>query len=561
MKTALNLPIYGAGDLDRYYRLMTAGQFYNSIKDFSTAADRYREALAMHERILGVDNSGILDPMMHLALEMSNQGRFAEADLLFDRVGVLARRALDRNDHARYWSYRALHAANMQDFEAALDFARRATRLRKEIAQGQPGLTVSNVDETARREDRAILAGAETASIVDIIQSLYVESAMLQRLGRMAEAEEALAEAKRILRRAHEMPPSWEPELLGLSARIAKTKGADAERSQYLTTAGSLWQQFAPGERPSVINYLKLGESNLAEGRKDDAMQAFRQAISLVKSQGGSLTYDQLQPFFRAGFERAESRPEERDRLYAEMFEAGQLVRSERTTHTIARAVARLAANEGEAGALVRDYQEAQDERLVLYRRFEEAVAQPETDESRARIDELKTKISELNRRIRDVGSQVQAAHPRYHQLVDSVVEAAHVIDLIKPGEALAQVLLGTNEGILFLVRDGKVRAFALDLPLPEAEEIVRELRTGLEPKVDGTLPSFNVALAHQLYQRLFRPALDDITVDHLITVPTGPLLSLPFGLLVTEKPPEVSGYDYRQVPWLLRRSAISLLP
>lgn len=561
MKTALNLPIYGAGDLNRYYRLMTAGQFYNSIKDFSTAADRYREALAMHERILGVDNPGILDPLMHLALEMSNQGRVAEADLLFDRVGVLTRQTLDRSDRARYSSYKALHAANQRDFDQALDFARQATRLRKEIAQGQPRTSVGSVDTAARRDDTTILAGAETASIVDIIQSLYIESAMLQRLGRVAEAEEALAEAKRILRNAQEMPPSWEPELLGLSARIAKSKGADAERSQYLTTAVSLWQQFAPDERPSVINYLKLGDSNLAEGRKDDAMQAFRQAIALVKERGGSLTYDQLQPFFHAGFERAQARPAERDRLYAEMFEAGQLVRSERTTHTIARAVARLAASEGEAGQLVRDYQEAQDQRLMLYRRFEEAVAQPDTEANRARIEALKNDISEINRRIRDLGSLVQAAHPRYYQLVDSVVDAAQVIDLIKPGEALVQVLLGTNEGILFLVHDGTVRAFALDLSLPEAEDIVWELRTGLEPKADGTLPKFNAPLAHRLYRRLLGPALDDITVDHLITVPTGPLLSLPFGLLVTDPPPKVSGYNYRRVPWLLRRSAISLLP
>ena len=48
--------IYGAGEIRTYYRLMAAGQFYNSIKDFTTAAHRYREAVALHERVFGADN-------------------------------------------------------------------------------------------------------------------------------------------------------------------------------------------------------------------------------------------------------------------------------------------------------------------------------------------------------------------------------------------------------------------------------------------------------------------------------------------------------------------------
>ena len=144
---------------------------------------------------------------------------------------------------------------------------------------------------------------------------------------------------------------------------------------------------------------------------------------------------------------------------------------------------------------------------------------------------------------------------------MDSVVDANRVIGLINPDEVLLQILLGTHEGIAFLVSKGKVRAFPLDLSLQQAAEIVSEIRLGIEVNADGTLPDFDVVLAHQFYRRLFNPILDEINVGHIITVPTGALLSLPFALLVTEKPPPIFNYDYRKVQWLARRSAISLLP
>ena len=110
----------------------------------------------------------------------------------------------------------------------------------------------------------------------------------------------------------------------------------------------------------------------------------------------------------------------------------------------------------------------------------------------------------------------------------------------------------------------------------------VEALRQGL------TLSSqFDVAKSHSLYLRLLLIANEIRDVTHLISVPTGSLLSLPFGLLVTDKPlfneqqstPEVEGdaaqrglemickdrkpasSDYTSVAWLAKRSAISLSP
>lgn len=553
--------IYSADDIHNYYQMMRAGQFYNSIKDFKTAAERYRQALALQDRALTDQNSRI-DPMMHLALDISNQGRFDEAELLFERVGNLLNNASDPNQAARYWSYKALHAANKRNFEEALQLAHRATQMRRELSKKARGSNVQFPGQNAAQATTAsILGGDQAHNPYDMVQSLYIEAAMLERLGRLDDAEQHLREAKALWQRAYEIPLYWEPELIGLTARMANDKGSEDEQSQLLSNAVSLWENIAPGERPSVINYLKLGAAYKQQGHLEQAMATFRKAIELIKQRSGSLNFDQLLPFFEAALEFADVHPDQKAQIHAEMFEAGQLIRSERTTETIAKAVARFSTAEGAAGEVMRDFQEAQDQRHFLYQEYEIALAEPETPEQIAKINTLKDKLAATKQRIIDLGIQVQAALPRYNQLIDTGVNAAGIIKLIAQDEALVQILLGNDRGLLFLVKEQKIQAFLIDLSWRKSAEIVSQLRRGLEPTATGSLPAFDVELAYSLYRKLFDPIADQLNVKHLISVPSGPLMSLPFGLLVTENPPPIHGFDYRQVQWLTKRTAISLLP
>lgn len=560
--------LYGAGDLRTYYRLMTAGQFYNSVKDSPSAANRYREALALHERMLGIENPETLEPMMHLALELSNQKRFAEAQALFERAETMAKQSVDRTDYARYLSYRALHAANQHQFAAALEFAKTSTALRRDLAAQRSVLTVGDMGgagqgvAVAQRAEVAVLGSIKTPTVVDIVQSLYLEAAMLERLGNLDQAQKTLAEASKILQESDEAPPTWQPELLGLGARIAKARREGEQRERRLNTAATLWDEVAPGERPSGITYLRLGQAYRERGRREDAMIAFRRGIKLVESRGGSLNSDQLSLFFNTAYELAQNQPGQRDALYREMFEAGQLVRGGKTAQDIARAAARLAASEGDAGEIVRELQENQDERYFVYRAYEAEVARGESEGNRERLEKIRNRIAEINKDIEDLSTQVQAALPGYNVLMDAIVESERVTRLVQPGEALVQVFLGDPGSFVFVVKQGQVGAHPIKISEREVARIVKELRAGLEPSPDWKLPPFNVHLANQLYRSLFGSLSKEVEdVQHLITVPTGPLLSLPFGLLVTESPPKISGNDYTGVSWLARRSAISLLP
>jgi CHAT domain-containing protein len=74
----------------------------------------------------------------------------------------------------------------------------------------------------------------------------------------------------------------------------------------------------------------------------------------------------------------------------------------------------------------------------------------------------------------------------------------------------------------------------------------------------------FDVARAYKLYQRLFGGIEDLIKDKHLLIVPSGPLTQLPFQALVTHSPKAalpVSFAGYRDIAWLARRHAITVLP
>ena len=75
----------------------------------------------------------------------------------------------------------------------------------------------------------------------------------------------------------------------------------------------------------------------------------------------------------------------------------------------------------------------------------------------------------------------------------------------------------------------------------------------------------FDVGRAHDLYKALLGPVEDLIKGKHLLIVPSGPLTSLPFNVLVTEQPQVANApsklSEYRTTAWLGTRQPITVLP
>ncbi len=153
----------------------------------------------------------------------------------------------------------------------------------------------------------------------------------------------------------------------------------------------------------------------------------------------------------------------------------------------------------------------------------------------------------------------MQAASPNYGQLVQQVVPASAVLAALHPHEAFVSIVLGDKDGWAFLLRDNTIAIAKVDGGIPRMAKLVHDTRASIELTAAG-LPTFNIAAARELYDATLggfgATALDGETA--LVVAPSGPLLSIPFEVLLTgpAQPDNLAA-----APWLMRKLAIAHVP
>jgi CHAT domain-containing protein len=566
--TQLSDRLFGSGDMQDYYRLLQLAKYHNIVRNHTDAEKAYRDAMAVHQRLLGADNPETGDAMVHLALSLSNQGRIKEADPLFDRAGKLVQGAADPLLRARFVSYKSMHLANQGQRVQAYELARRATAMRRQVQAEFGGLDTSLDQGLAGRSfglatDRTVLSNSAVESAaLDVAQSLLIEAALDVRDGRSAAAETARNEAIGYFRRSRVVPDWWPPNVVELETEIALAR--KDYRTAELASRRLLadWSKLYPKSRPEGVAQLTLGRVLALEGRTEEALALFRAGTKTIQGTAGGLRFNQLQIYLEIAQALAERKPELRQALHAEMFEAAQLVRSGVTSRSIALAAARLAAGDQKIGAVIREKQEAERERFRLQGEYNLVLSLPEDGKSQKELARLRAEIAAQDDMLKQLNEQVQAAATGYNQLIEAPTTAESIVKLLRPNEALMAILVGEQRSYVFVLRADGVTMATIEVPDADLTESVALIRAGTDAGDTGRLPRFNLAEAHKLYRQLFGPvakALDG--VEHLVVAPSRALASLPFGLLVTEPPPRVAGNDYRDVKWLQRNVALSLVP
>ncbi len=81
---------FSSGDIGQFDTLMAAGTRANLADNPGAAESAFRAALALQQKALGKDNPNTATALMSLALQLSNEGRYAEAEALFADAGKLA---------------------------------------------------------------------------------------------------------------------------------------------------------------------------------------------------------------------------------------------------------------------------------------------------------------------------------------------------------------------------------------------------------------------------------------------------------------------------------------
>lgn len=557
---------FGSGDVGRYDGLMLLGSRQNIDQDFAGAEASFRDALALHGKLFGADSPDRADAMAHLALQLSNLGRFEEAEALFATAAEIAPRASDPQLPARVAHYRAYHARNRGRPEEAARYVAEAERLYLAAA---PNLerTLRRIDVTAAMPGSAPVVGPNPRDLRAFIPLSMVRDheselaaqgvADLWRLrGILAFEAGACAEAEREALRSAGLLGRLGVDPGGVRYRAQRVAGRAAEcERRYAAAASDLGDAVSglaaklPGTAPEVTTRFEFGGALLnvaGAGNREQALAAFRAAARTLRERRRSATAAAIAPYLDLLVPEpgAPARPDE----IAEALEASFLVSGGAAAAAAADAAA-LLAGEGSAIRELRDARNARDEAEA---RFDRAVAAGVSEAERAVIRE---QIETAQRRLAEAEARVQAERPEFALLSDTMIAPSDLQATLRPDEALFAIIQGPARGYAFLVTRDRLIAWRIPLSETEAQETVRRLRAGLTPDpATGRIAPFDVAEAYRLWRRLVPPRAPDMLAHRrLVIAATGPLASLPFAVLVTEQPkPIASDADYRTVPWLL---------
>jgi CHAT domain-containing protein len=255
--------------------------------------------------------------------------------------------------------------------------------------------------------------------------------------------------------------------------------------------------------------------------------------------------------------------------LLAEMFTAAQLGQGGITSQQIAQATARLQENarDPHVAEAIRRREDASGKLQALYtlRDAQASATQgagggagggagASATGASATIDaEIKKTQSELA----DADSALQAASPKLGQLEQDVVPAAQVLAALHPHEALVEITAGPTDGWVLVLTGGEITVGKMPIGVAAVDKLVRAVRAGII--LTDNLPTFDIADARKLYDVTLgtvEPALKG--VDRVVVAPPGPLLSLPFEVLLTGP---ADAAHLAEAPWLVRRFTLAHVP
>jgi CHAT domain-containing protein len=558
---------FGSGDLDRYYGLMRLGNEKNAIDDFIGAEDAFRDAMAVQQRILGLTNPGLAMPLMHLALQISNQQRYAEAEGMFAQAGALVERAPDKLNAAQLDYYRALHASNRHDITTAKEFAHLAET---EFAAVVPARLLASATGDASRHATADAADSGPLQFLSLdpqtengLQGLIEVSRFEANLAYDAKAYDEAAtytrRARALLDLGGFVAPLTLPRVIRIAALSEGGKGDAGAADSSLAESTLLFDRIGPNEKPLAITLLLAGREARARGDQAGALKRFRTAAKLLRDRRLGVNERLLAPYLGSLMDEAAAKPAAAPAIYAEMFEASQLVQGGLTEQYIAKASARLAAGDQGVGVALRQLQEAEIAIKTLFTERDAESQKPPALQDAKRLQAFDAAIVEAERTRDAAEAATETAAPAYAQLIQSGASAKLVSELLAKDEGMLAIELGETASFGFLVTRGGVKAFRIGLTLDEASKAVGHLR---QTVVDAAIPEFDIAAANELYKKLFGPVDSELRpLERLVISVSGPLSTLPLEVLVTEAVPPIANDDYRAVPFLLKRFALSYVP
>jgi CHAT domain-containing protein/tetratricopeptide (TPR) repeat protein len=577
---------------------------YESRNRFDEGDALRKRALAIYERAYGRDSIDFASSLTHLGGVYGSQGRIEEALTLSQRALEIAERAFgpDSPDlYPFYWDIGSLYLSQRRYSDAESFLMRALTGLEK--AHKDPFVAGLHLTQILRMLAEGHVAQghyAEARAFVD--RGLTVSESMLganhsqfgntlNSLGALLLMQGQTDEAERLLERA-----------LPITERAGKDSGI------YAATIASLgmvsfqrddWAKaYAALKRASEI-YIALDQRAAAGG-------ATRANTGPPRSINSAVLYF-TQAF--TAFHLAEKDGRAAEDLRDDAFQMAQRVQSSQTAAALGQMAARFSSGTSALAELVRTRQDLGAEWQGIGALLTTALAAPPSPRGQANEQTLRQRSADLASRLDALNARIAKELPEYAALANSqpltiadarkllgpreaLVDIEQVQAGLFPNEALILILqspeappLRVEDTFVWVVTKTQSRWVRVDIGKTALEEQVQALRCGLDaeewegiarparcgrllgmqgrPRIGDPLP-FNLGVAHGLYRALLGQVEDLISDKHLLIVPSGPLTSLPFQVLVTDEPSTAlpkSFAGYRGVSWLGRRQPLTVLP
>ena len=525
---------------------------------YGDAEPLYKRSLAIWEKALGPDHPGVAHSLNNLAALYDTQGRYGDAEPLYKRSLAIDEKALgpEHPDVATGLNNLAGLYLSQGRYGDAEPLFRRSLAIReKALGPGHPG----------------------------VAHSLNNLAALYDVQGRYGDAEPLYKRSLAIDEKA--LGPEHPDVATGLYnlAGLYDSQGRYGAAELLYKRSLAIWEKALEPNHPNLArSFHNLAGLYWKQGRYGDALSSVRRASSIHRERaakstgqlsGGSSSEQESVRFvflnhIGVGYRVAEKTPSEQPDLTAEIFEVGQLAVITSTGAAVAGMSARFAAGDDALARVVRERQDAAE----LWRRIDKKIVAtvslpPAKRDKKAEL-ELRAELSDLDRRIGTLNERLASDFPEYAELASpKPVSLSGTQDFLGPDEALLSYVVGKEETFLWVVRKDKAEIKKLDIGREALAKAVTELRGGLDPTgITGLsdIPSFDTTRAFELFKAIFAPAEPLLEgVRHVFVVPDGAIQSLPLGVLVSEKPREsfTDFSDYRQVPWLAKKYALTTLP
>ena len=514
--------------------------------NLARAIEYFEGALEIHQKLASnsLDAASCLDNLGMAALDRGELARAIEYNE--GALEIYQKLAPNSLYVASALGDLGLVAWRRGDLDRAAEYFEKGLRIHKKLGPGSLKMSKSlnNLGNVAYDRGELARAAEYFEESLKIKQKLAPDgldvAVSLNNLGKVALDRGDLDRAVEYLEEALEIHQKLAPERLDVAISlsnlgiVAGIRGDLVRAAEYYKGALEIQQELAPGSSAEAETLHRLATVRRQQSQPQPALALFRQALKALENQvsrlGGSRDV-------QAGF-RAQRTDYYRGTLDLEL----ELHQEKEAFHTLERSraqsfLAQLAERDLVFEGVPEELEQQRRRIAYSYDQTQDQIARLHPKEQSVEIEGLLGQLRRLRRERDDLTEKIIKASPklgslRYPQPLD-LTAAQRALD---PGTVLLSYSVGKSETHLFVLsREEALRT--LTLPIGE-EELREDVKAILKLQRKSTSPYKEPLrqVGERLYHALIQPAEASIAKsERMLIVPDGPLLLLPFALLVRD--------------------------